>query len=165
MAACITNLTSTLERLLNLGIFLVQTLASLLGKRVLVSVRRVVSRQHINGSVKSAKGWLSSNLGETTVVRHKVDHFLLHVLSEIFHSVGSLAQTSGKEHVVSDLGSVLLVFELEAPVGWEFVRGNLRGDFHDGRRHGGDAEDDRGGSGSCGLEKVAASGSRSRFLL
>ena len=153
-----TNLTSALERLIDLVIFLIQTLASLFGKRVLVSIGSVVPRQNINGSVQSAKGWLSGNLGETTVVRDKVDHFLLHVLSEIFHSVGSLTQTSGKEHVFSNLGGIFVVFELEAPVGWEFVRGDLRGDFNGSRSHGGEAENDSGGSGSCGFEKVAASG-------
>lgn len=84
------SLTTTLERLGDLGVFLVQSLASLFWEWVLVSVRSVMSGQDVDGSVQGTKGWLSGNLGESTVVRDKVDHFLFHVFTIVFHSVRSL---------------------------------------------------------------------------
>ena len=75
-----------------------------------------MSGKDIDGSIKGAKGWLSGNLRETTVVRDKVNHFLLHVLSVILHAVGTLSKSCGKVHVLTNLGSILVIFVGESPV-------------------------------------------------
>lgn len=64
----ISNLTTTLKRFLDLSVFLVQTLSTLLWEWILESVGCVVSSKNVDGSVKGREGWLSSNLWETTVV-------------------------------------------------------------------------------------------------
>jgi hypothetical protein len=62
-------LTSTLERLGDLVVFLKQMVLSLLlRKRVLVSIQSVVSGKDIDGRIKGAEGRLSSHLWETSIV-------------------------------------------------------------------------------------------------
>merc|ERR1719231_1199855 len=124
-------LSTTLERSFDFAVFLVQSLASLLGKRVLVSVGSVVSGQNVDGSVQSRERRLSGNLGESTVVGDEVNHFLLHVLSVFFHAVGSLSKRRGHVHVLTDLSGVYLVLERDSPVFGEGVRGDLVRDLDD----------------------------------
>ena len=156
-------LSTALERSFDFAVFLVQSLASLLGKRVLVSVRSVVSGQNVDGGVQSRERRLSGNLGESTVVRDEVNHFLLHVLSVFFHAVGSLSKRRGHVHVLTDLGGVFLVLEGDSPVLWEVVLGDLLRDLDDS---GGDLRHHQGASGNDGsgvLHEVTTGDSR-RFL-
>lgn len=121
MIASKDNLTAALERFVNLSILLVQSLSPLLGKGVLVSVTGVVSSQYINRGVKGRETGLSSNLGESSVVGHEVDHLLLQVLSEVLHAVRSLGKAGANNHVGADAGSISFVGVGEAPVSGEFV--------------------------------------------
>jgi hypothetical protein len=115
------RLTVTLERPFNLGVLLIQALASLLGKRVFESVGRVVSSDNVDGSVKSTERWLSSNLGEATVVRNKVNHFLLQILSEILHIFSTLGQSGSDNHMLAYFVSIGFILERKAPVGGKLV--------------------------------------------
>ena len=159
------SLTPTFERPFDFSVLLVQPLASLFRERILVSVRGVMPGQDIDGGVKSAETRLSSDLGETAVVRDEVDHLLLHVLSEVFHTIGTLSKSCGEEHVVTDLGGILVVFEFESPVIGERIRRDLIGHVNSG---GGDAGKASGSDNSsrrcsCCLQEFTA-GRSSRFL-
>jgi len=149
-------LTAALERLVDLSIFLIQTLSTLLRKRVLESIRSVMSSKNIDRSVKSRERRLSSNLGETTVIGDKVDHFLLHILSIVFHLGSSLSESGSDNHVISDLLGVLIVVESETPVFGEgefsYWDGNLDlGGGNEGKGHSGCSSKS---SGSYNLEEV-----------
>ena len=98
---------------------------ALLWEWVFISIRSVMPSQNIDRGVKGGKGRLSGNVRETSVVGHKVNHLLLHVLSIIFHPFSSLAEPSGGDHVVTDLRRVLFIIERESPVRWEFIWGEL----------------------------------------
>ena len=75
-----------------------------------------MSGKDVNTGVKSAERRLSGHLGEATVVRDKVHHFLLQVLTEIFHVRRSLSQGRSNHHVLTDLGGVFVVFVRESPI-------------------------------------------------
>ncbi len=94
---------------------------ALLWEWVFISIRSVMPSQDIDRGVKGGKGRLSGNVRETSVVGHKVNHLLLHVLSVIFHPFGSLAEPSGGDHVVTNLRRVLFIIERESPVRREFI--------------------------------------------
>lgn len=115
------RLATTLERLFDFGVLLIKSLASLFRERVLETVRGVVSSQNVNGRVEGGEGGLSSNLGKTTVIRNKVNHFLLHILAKLFHLFGSLGQTSCNHHVTSDAGSIVLIVVRQTPIRGEGV--------------------------------------------
>ncbi len=156
-----------LQGLGDLGVLLVQALAPLLGEGVLVPVRRVVPRQHVDGGVQGAEGGLAGDLGEPAVVGDKVDHLLLHVLAKVLHPVGPLPQGGRQEHVVPHLGGVLVVLEGQAPVLGELVRHDLVGDVRGGRNGGGGAggeEDGRRGGGRSLEEPTAGRGGLGKVL-
>ena len=119
-------LASTLQRLLNLCILLIQALASLFGERVLETIGGVVSSKNVDRGVESAEGWLSSNFWKPTVVRHEVDHFFLHVFSKVFHVGSPFGEPSGNYHVFANLGCVFIVLERQTPVTGKLVFSGLR---------------------------------------
>jgi hypothetical protein len=107
-----------------------------------------MSRQDIDTGVEGAEAGLARHRRETTVIRNKVHHFLLHILAKFFHLVGSFGHTRGHYHVRTDFGGIFVVFEGEAPVGRERVFGGLCRNRNLGRRdlgcHGGDQRSTRG---------------------
>jgi len=118
-----------------------------------------VSGQNVDGGVQSRKGRLSGNLGESAVIGNEIDHFLLHVLSVFFHAVGSLSERRGGEHVVADLGGVLIVLEGNSPIVGKLVAGNLVGDIDNGKSDRGHSQSSGSGhEGGGALHKVAAGG-------
>ena len=112
-----------------------------------------MSSQNINRGIQGTKARLSSNLGESSVITNKVDHFLLQILSKVFHTVGSLGKAGGSDHVFADTGGVSFVAVGEAPLGGEGVLFGLFGDDDFGGGDGGE-EDGGGGGGSGRLEEV-----------
>ena len=115
------HLTVAPKTFVDLGIFLVQSLPPLLWKGVLVSITGVVSCQNVNGGIQSGETGLSSNLGKSPVITHKINHLLLEILSEVLHTIGSLGKSGGGDHVGTNSGSISLVAVGEAPVGGESV--------------------------------------------
>ena len=105
-----------------------------------------MSRQHVDTRVQGAETWFARHGGETTIVRDKVDHFLLHVLSKVFHLFGPLGHAGGGDHMRTDLGGIFIVLEGQSPIGGECIFGRLCGDGDFGTGHGG-SHDDGGGSG------------------
>jgi hypothetical protein len=157
-------LTITLQRLGDLGVFLVQTLSALLGKRVLVSVRSVVSCNNVDGGVKGAEGGLSSDLGETAVVRHEINHLLFHVLSVVFHIFSSLSQTCSQVHVGSNLLGILIVLVSKTPVSGVFISCDLVRNLNSSSGHCG-CEDDCCCSSDGSLQEITTSRLCSFLLL
>jgi hypothetical protein len=129
-------LTSTLKRFGDFGIFLIQSFASLFWEREFIPVRSVVTSQNINGRVQSTEGWFPSNLGETTVIRDKVYHFLLHILTKIFHTIGTFGKGGCQDHMSTNLFGIFIIFEGKTPILWKVIGSHLFGNIHHGRCRG-----------------------------
>ena len=113
-------------------------------------------RQNINGRVQRRETRLPSDLWESPVITHKLDHFLLEIFAKVFHSLRALGHAGGRDHVGADLCGVRFVVVGESPVGGEFV---LFGLFGDGDFGGSDCGEEEGGcrGGRGGLEKLTTS--------
>ena len=98
---------------------------ALLRKGILVAIGGVVSSQNVDRRVKCRKGRLSGNIGKAPIIRHKVNHFLFHVLSVILHPVSALTETGGSDHMIPNLCSILFIVERQSPIRGEFVRSEL----------------------------------------
>jgi hypothetical protein len=152
------SLTTPSERSFNLVVFLIQSFATLFRQRILESVRRVVSRHNIDARVQRTKARFASHLGESTIIRHKVDHFLFHILAKLFHLIRALGETCRNDHVLLNTTRIIVVIVRQAPVFGKFVVCRLGRHFYIGHGNARSQEHCRGSAGSGSIEEIATSG-------